>query len=379
MRRGMYLSLLLAVAFPVASLASTTLPKAGEPESVPLTFGEGGVVFTTLGTENPDEVISVLVDTGAEMSSLDHQLPVIKRGRAGNPVTDGTRVFGQKFMIPRLCVGQLGFPNEWVVSTQFNHMHQMGKHQGILGGSTMQKLVLELDYAGNVLKLHNPSGWKPNEEDREVKSRFEGVLPTVELRFGAEGDTSAWALVDTGASGVGLLAYPAAHDQLKGKVVGGQQTGMRVQGGFTYQNGTPELCHLGPFKLQVPTVRASAGPTGKANWTAILGGMALRHFVVTVHYPRKKVYLRPGPALKAFMEKQAAQADGAGTEPAEGGVEAMAAGDPEPTNQPRWDPNDPRVKAWVKAMKERQKQQQKKAAKEAQEAKAAQEEQPAAR
>lgn len=293
----------IGLAFACALMPAAAAGSAG-PIVIPLE-NQKGLLLATLETDKDGEALRLVVDTGAEVTAIEQTHPVIKRAGRGTNVTSQGKVWGQRFYLPKLKAGKQSWTRKQVVASSFLPLRKATgiSLDGVLGADLLARHVAVIDYDAKQLKLNRSFGFKPHAEDKLIAATFTRMRPIVTVKLGKEADQDAKALFDSGACGVGLLAYPKLTKKLGKGPSGPERGGTGLQGGFKYAWGRPEHLSLGPFKIRSNTARARTPASPGSTWEAILGSQITGLFTVTLDYPRRKLYLRPGAKLRAFYER----------------------------------------------------------------------------
>ncbi len=188
----------------------------------------------------------------------------------------------------------------------------IGKHTyGDLGYPVLRHFVVEFDYAGSRLVLHDPATYRytgpgtvfPASLEMGYDPQIAGEIavpgmPAIPVRF----------TLDTGAGGTVISAPLVESYDLLTRVarkIPNPPNAPLVDGvnGRVFQTTTARIdaIRLGPYTISSPLVALSAdrqGPFAMKDWGINLGGNILRRFKVIIDYPHNQVILEPNGNLR---------------------------------------------------------------------------------
>lgn len=181
----------------------------------------------------------------------------------------------------------------------------MGSADLLLGRSFFDKLVLQVDYPNQRLRILKRD-WVDMDQLANVELRQEknNTLPAIKVSFGGAGD--AWLTLDTGNANDLLLrrSFAEARGWLQGPVSSGKSSGATRHQADVESFTVPYL-KVGPFELeQVPATVPAEGEqllvgqrdggralSSGARVVGLLGYDVLKHFVLTLDSKRYKAHL----------------------------------------------------------------------------------------
>jgi predicted aspartyl protease len=180
---------------------------------------------------------------------------------------------------------------------------------GIIGAPFFQRAVVELDYAGSRLVVHEQEGWTYAGKGTSFPLTFESNHPYMTAKVtppGGEPVEGRW-LLDTGST-MSLILSPDVVKKTKA-VERAPRTVLAVMGGVGGQARNPmgrvEKLELGPYALERPLAIFRApgpGSTSVDGSVGNLGGEVLRRFTVTFDYANARMYLEPNTAFAEPFE-----------------------------------------------------------------------------
>jgi len=184
---------------------------------------------------------------------------------------------------------------------------------GVVGYNVLRPFVVEIDYAGRRITLHDPAAYRYTGSGTTLPARmYGGYDPQVDGEMivpGREPIPVRFTL-DTGAGGT-IVASPLVDKnrllEAIGRSVSTQDKGV---GGSvpTEVMGRLSAFRIGPHLVERPVVALSRDKHGSLANEAIsvnLGGNILRRFTVIIDYPNRRVTLEPNRHLPDRFEGDA--------------------------------------------------------------------------
>ena len=170
----------------------------------------------------------------------------------------------------------------------------------MFGGSFIQNLVIDIDYALKRLNLIDPDDFSPAKDMQALPIQLESGVPFVEAEIELpDGRTTAKLMLDTGAHMAVTLTTPFVKQhgllaelqpQIETKVFGlGGETPINV-------SRLPRVT-LGSLQIRdcvIALATAENGSTASADYDGFLGGEILNRCRVVLDYPQDRVLLKPG-------------------------------------------------------------------------------------
>jgi hypothetical protein len=181
---------------------------------------------------------------------------------------------------------------------------------GILGYDLFLRFVVEIDYAGGRVVLHDARSFTARPDDLRLDMEVDRSRPfvrgTIVLADGRE--ASGRFLIDTGSDDALHLYSPfvqrhAVLDALPATITANV---VGVGGELHARHGRLRALRLGPFVLDQPVATLSVAPPGltaAADAAGHIGAEVLRRFTVTIDSRRGALYLRPNPRLAEPFEE----------------------------------------------------------------------------
>ncbi|NIM02370.1 MAG: PDZ domain-containing protein [Acidobacteria bacterium] len=253
--------------------------------------------------EDPERVLSMLLDTGASHTVIDPD-PLER--------VSGTRVaIGKRARLPTLAAGEVTFSGISARVMSLDHLQiVLGKPlDGILGYPAFRKVLLTMDYPNEEVRVR--IGSLPSPDGKRIFRTFkEKRRPLVKLDFGTE---SRLVLLDSGSFG-GLLVNDSARLRTAEEPIAFDsslridrvmiRSGARLAGDLRF----------GATTLISPTIVVG-------NSTDLVGARVLRHFSVTYDQKNRRVMFER--ATQAPIEFPSVREIGWALRPRKRGLEVL--------------------------------------------------------
>ncbi|TPW10399.1 MAG: PDZ/DHR/GLGF domain-containing protein [bacterium] len=257
-------------------------PPAGPPPvydkgnsalDIPIELSSNHIYVTvTLGSGTRAQMI---LDTGGGASAFDPEMVTAAGIKLGTPVRamgagSGTRdawlVGGVDYSLPGVRLS-----DQSVTAISFRELEATTgrRMDGVLGADFLKQFIVEIDYAGRRLHLHDPKSWSYHGTGHPLALEFNGPIPSVVATL--NDSITARFHVDTGARMAVKASSPfvarAGLESVAEKLIEGQ-TGVGIGG-------------------------ASPQGIGRFGNDGVIGGDVWRRFRLILDYPGKKMYLEP--------------------------------------------------------------------------------------
>jgi hypothetical protein len=181
---------------------------------------------------------------------------------------------------------------------------------GILGYDLFARYVVEIDYQGQAVRLHDPSQFEESGGRATVPLTISDQLPFVTVGITRPGGGAAAARVelDTGLTGSLTLTrtfvdqnHALRPSQPRLRIT----TGALLPGKVSAEVARLGRVRLGPFDLEnlvvsITPTPEEAGVSGDT--VGLIGGDVLRRFTVVIDYPRSRVLLEPNDVILQLDE-----------------------------------------------------------------------------
>jgi len=173
---------------------------------------------------------------------------------------------------------------------------------GFLGSNVFRNYVVEIDYANQVLRLHDPTAYSYSGSGQRLPLQFMwGDIPAVPAEVVEQDGTAITGifLIDSGATTAIWLtkAFSEAHPEF----LSAQETievpnVIAVGGELSTRLGRVPAIRLGGFLISMPLTQFSQNTSGiwaTPDLAGIIGAEMLRRFRVIFDYPHGEMILEP--------------------------------------------------------------------------------------
>lgn len=281
----------------------------GGPARIPMRYGEKHVWVKASIDGGPEE--DFILDTGASVSLLDSawaaargiategRMQAMGAGATGDVSFArvgtirvagadgmGVELTGQKLAV--LALNRFVAPFFWREAA------------GVLGYDFISRFVMEIDYDGGSVTLHDPKTFTYQGKGAAVPITMVGSIPAVEARL--DGEYTGRFRLDVGSgSTVDLHGSFVEKHGLRAKV---GKTIAVLGGGFggTFTSHVTRMkrMEIGPHAWSDPLVIFSGATTGglaSQDLAGTIGNDVLERFRCTFDYEHRTLHLEPGPRI----------------------------------------------------------------------------------
>jgi predicted aspartyl protease len=257
-----------------------------------------------------DSTVWLSLDTGAPSNVIDEEyarsmgVPLLGRqrifGAAGS--TESARVRGVSVRLPGVRMEAQSF-----ATTPFDAIAAaIGLPvKAILGYDVFSRFIVEIDYAGREMRLHDPAHYRYRGKGATVPITLRENEPYVhaQIRMPNGSLVDGEFVIDAGSGSTLMLAteFAAAHGlpqslerklQTRAGAVGGEMRTVAAR--------LPGL-RVGPYQVDDPVVLFPTGEITAPGTAGNIGGALLSRFVVTFDYGRMRMTLEPNAT---FAERE---------------------------------------------------------------------------
>lgn len=253
---------------------------------------------------NGSKPLRFIFDTGATHTVIDSrraaELGLKARGRASGTGTGGT------FQVSFIRGVSLGVPGATVSNQLIASMPLPTppgfEFDGIIGHDFINQFVVEIDYQGKTMNLHDPATYAYRGAGEIVPLLLDRrKTPLVRTRIILDGRAplAAWLEVDTGADGTFVINSPFVRRHGLLSAVKETTSASAVGAGDGEQQlrvGRVRAVRLGRVLIENPTVGLSldtAGSGASEETDGIIGGEVFRRFKLIIDYSRRRIILEP--------------------------------------------------------------------------------------
>jgi hypothetical protein len=258
---------------------------------------------------NGSRLLWMILDTGASVTVFDESvtktlgIQFLGQGNAYGPGQGSSQKLAFANHATLMFAGEeLGdqtvaaLPLEWF-------SREVGRStDGFLGSNIFRNYVVEIDYANQALRFHDPAAYSYSGAGQRLPLQFIwNDIPTVRAEVVAQDGTAITAvfLVDSGATTAIWLtkAFSEAHPE----VLSAQDTVevpkvAAVGGQLSARLGRVQAIRLGGFEVPMPLTQFPQNTSGifaAPNIKGVIGAQLLRRFTVIFDYPHGQMILEP--------------------------------------------------------------------------------------
>ena len=294
-----------------ALVTSHTISRSSQPIPFQLTDG----LIYMQATLNGSSPLSVILDTGSSYTVIDESLSKMLgldfrgEGTAYGPGQGSTQEFAFAGHATLMFAGAeladqtvATLPLEWF-------SRELGRRvDGFLGSNIFQNYVVEIDYANQLVRFHDPASYSYSGSGEHFPLEFVwDNIPSVRAEVLTLDGTAIQGvfLVDSGATTAIWLtrAFSDTHPEF----LSAQETievpnVVAVGGEFSARLGRVPAVRLGKFLVSMPLVQFSQNTSGifaTPGLAGTIGAETLRRFTVIFDYRHREMILEPN---KDFSE-----------------------------------------------------------------------------
>ncbi len=282
---------------------------ASDASCAPIHFQlAGGLIYLQAGL-NGSMPLWMMLDTGSSVTVFDESVSrtlgilFIGEGNAYGPgqgsaqmlkfASHTTLMFGGEELGDQTVAT---LPLEWF-------SREVGRRtDGFLGSNIFRNYVVEIDYANQVLRLHDPASYAYSGSGQRLPLQFVwDDIPTVRAEVVAQDGTAITGvfLVDSGATTAVWLtkAFTEAHPEFLSEHETIEVPNVVAVGGeLSARLGRLSGVRLGGFLVSMPLTQFSQNTSGifaTPNITGTIGAQMLRRFTVIFDYAHREMILEP--------------------------------------------------------------------------------------
>jgi hypothetical protein len=288
---------------------SSVAQKISEMSSAPIPFQLADSLIYIQASINGSQPLWMMLDTGSSITVFDESVSkmlgirFLGEGKVDGPGQGSAQKLAFAKHTTLMFAGEeLGdqtvatLPLEWF-------SREVGRStDGFLGSNVFRNYVVEIDYANQVLRFHDPAGYCYSGSGQRLPLQFIwNDIPTVRAEVVAPDGTAINGvfLVDSGATTAIWLtkAFSEAHPE----VLSEQDTVevpkvVAIGGELSARVGRVPAIRLGGFVVSMPLTQLSQNTSGifaAPDITGTIGAQMLRRFTVIFDYPHGEMILEP--------------------------------------------------------------------------------------
>lgn len=291
-----------------AADAITALHSASDSTS-PIHFQLADSLIYVQASLNGSQPLWVILDTGSSFTVIDESvlkmlgLQFEGEGNAYGPGQGSTQKFAFASHTTLMFAGA-NLDNQTIATLPLGWFsRELGRSvDGFLGSNIFQNYVVEIDYANQVLRLHDPATFSYSGSGQRLPLQFLwDNIPSVHAEVVAQDGTAIQGtfLVDSGATTAVWLtkAFSDAHPEILSEEEAIAVPNVAAVGGeFSARLGWVPAVRLGGFLISMPLTQFSQNTSGifaAPDVAGTIGAQTLRRFTVIFDYPHREMILEP--------------------------------------------------------------------------------------
>ena len=294
------------------SAVSQTVPYSGsflDGSSPSIHFQLEDSLIYVQASLNGSQPLWMMLDTGASLTVFDES---VTKTLGLRPLGEGNAYGPGQGSVQKLAFAshatisfagaELGdqtvatLPLEWF-------SREVGRStDGFLGSNVFRNYVVEIDYANQVLRFHDPATYSYSGSGQRLPLQFIwDNIPSVRAEVVARDGTaiSGMFLIDSGATTAIWLTK--AFSEVHPEFVSAEETievpnVVAVGGELSARLGRLPAVRLAGFLISMPLTQFSQNTSGifaSPDLTGVIGAQMLRRFTVIFDYPHREMILEP--------------------------------------------------------------------------------------
>jgi PDZ domain len=275
---------------PPAGAAIARFAHGGNAAEVPSDFS-GGLIFLPVRINEGQPSLFELDSTAAVSSISPNRAMELGVANVSSPVLNLTGLFLSLPSLPE--------------NDKSDFEPEVGRpYQGTLGADLFARVVVELDYARQTVRLLDPAGYEYSGAGKTFHLAFDGGMPVVQAKLKVAGKTlEGNFIVNTAlAEPVLVSSHVAEAHHLSVSHVKTVAIADDLDATAEASEGRLTEFQIGPFTVESALMEFSKGKmpgTGDAKVVGEIGGGMLRRFNLTFDYERQQIIFDPDSEFHA--------------------------------------------------------------------------------
>jgi len=190
-----------------------------------------------------------------------------------------------------------------------NFSSEVGRpYQGVLGADFFSRVVVEVDYARQTMRLYDPSAYKYSGKGTTFALQFDGTVPLIGVKFTMPGQKNREEdfVVDTALDASLLVSerFAESHHIFTGHIRTANASNPEIRDGATLALGRLTDFQIGRFQVRnaIATFVPQDTHTGSAHG-GVMGGGLLRRFTVVFDYAHRQLILDPNTHFEDYEQE----------------------------------------------------------------------------
>ena len=183
-------------------------------------------------------------------------------------------------------------------------------YQGTLGADFFSRVVVEIDYARQTLRLYDPAAYKYTGKGAVIPLRFNGAAPLIKASFKLAGLKTREDdfVVNTALDASVMISdrFSEVHRIFSSHVKTINASDPQIEGGATVALGRLTDLEIGRYEIRGPVaafVHPGANSSLDNNRAGMIGGGLLRRFTVIFDYAHQQLILDPNNHFEDYEQE----------------------------------------------------------------------------
>jgi hypothetical protein len=183
-------------------------------------------------------------------------------------------------------------------------------YQGTLGADFFSRVVVEIDYSRQTLRLYDPAAYKYTGKGTVIPLRFSGAAPLVKASFKLAGLKTREDdfVVNTALDASVMISdrFSEVHRIFASHVKTINASDPQIEGGATVALGRLTDLEIGRYEIRGPVaafVHPAANSSLGNNRVGMIGGGTLRRFTVIFDYAHQQLILDPNNHFEDYEQE----------------------------------------------------------------------------
>jgi hypothetical protein len=306
---GSALTLLISFSLHISSAGTESSQLAVQQQAPPARFALGGnaaeipaefsenLIFLPVDINKSQPSLFILDSTAAVSSISKTRASELGLANLQNPVLS----------LPGV---NMPFANLATVDEQ-NRSVQLGRPvQGTLGADFLNRVVVEIDYLRQTVRLYDPGAYKYSGKGIVLPLKFDGSAPVITAKFTLPGQKTHEGefVVDTALDASLLISehFAEAHRVFSSHMKTASASDPEIEDGAPIVLGRLKEFEIGHLDVQssiAAFVRSNSKSGPETNRAGVIGGGMLRRFTVIFDYVHQQMILEPSTRFTEYEQE----------------------------------------------------------------------------
>src|SRR6201987_2370978 len=183
-------------------------------------------------------------------------------------------------------------------------------YQGTLGADFFSRVVVEIDYARQTLRLYDPGAYKYTGKGTVIPLRFNGAAPLIKASFKLAGLKTREDdfVVNTALDASVMISdrFSEVHLIFSSHVKTINASDPQIEGGATVALGRLTDLEIGRYEIKRPIaafIRQGSNSSFDSNRAGVIGGGIFRRFTVVFDYEHQQLILDPNNHFEDYEQE----------------------------------------------------------------------------